>query len=189
MRSTMAPTPILHFITPVASSARACRRRLPVHRVGHHILQTGALDFLGRGQRQLIDESDPAGHLVVGHPIETPADDFLCGYAICTGALRDDECGHLVAAHLIGSGCYRSLPDQGVAVQDSFHLDGSDVFAGTSDHILLAVDKMKVTVGITRNDVAGVKPSALPHLSGRLAILQVFAKEAIPRICTGTSYQ
>src|SRR5215475_7467252 len=69
-----------------------------------------------------------------------------------------------------------------MAIQHGLDFNRGNVLSGATDHVLLAVDEMEITIHVARDDVAGVQPSTIPGLVGSLRVLQILPEEAVARI-------
>src|SRR5215216_69648 len=131
-----------------------------------------------RRQRQFVNDSDIAGHLVIGEALGAGLDDRgRERVRVVDFSIRHDEGKNFLAANVVGNGCHRAAADPRVHVQRAFDLEHADVFAAAPHDGLLAIEEIHQPAFVGEDEVAGVEPAVLPRRFGGFFIFQVTAEE------------
>src|SRR5207248_6164801 len=149
--------------TPPRSGAGSCGGAPPGRRPGSGrggrpwtCLERVLLDLAGRVARQLVEEGDPAGHLVVGEALREERTQLLdvehlpgCG---------DDEGGQVLTQHLVGHADYRRLENGSVLEEGVLDIGGVDVVAAPDDDLLRPADDVEIAVLVEPAEITGMEP-------------------------------
>ena len=118
-----------------------------------HPVQRGAVDLVGRGERQFVDEPDEARMLIGGRIGEREALDRVGVER--TAGLADDESDRLLALDLVVDRHHRRLRDVGMALQHALDVGRIDILAAGDEHVVGAADEIVEAVGVAAEHVAG----------------------------------
>src|SRR5215216_496462 len=141
------------------------------------IAKNELLDLARRGLGEL-GELDGLGGLETSDMLFAEIYDLLFGRLL--PLLEHDECLRALAPLLVRDGDDRGLHDGRVARHGLLHLDGRDVLPTGDDDVLVSVPDLHVPVRMPHCDIAGVVPTTLERLLGRLLVLEVTLGDHVP---------
>src|SRR4051812_19479857 len=124
-------------------------------------------DLPGHRHRELVDDQDVAGDLLVGQLAEAERPQTLAVQGL--GALPQPEPDHeLLAVLLVGDTDDLGIDDVGMGVEELLDLARVDVLAAADDHVLDAAGDLHVAVLVHDGEVSGVHPPVTDRLCGAL---------------------
>ena len=125
-------------------------RRHPLLR---HPLQRRAVELVGRGERQFVDEPDEARVLIGRRVGQREALDAV-GVERAAG-LADDEGDRLLALDVVVDRHHGGLRHVGMALQHALDVGRINVLAAGDEHVVGAADEIMEAVGVAAEHVAG----------------------------------
>ncbi len=135
---------------PEAVSAISAPRR---HAFAGHALERIAVDLVGRGERQLVDEPDEARMRIGRRVGERELLDLVLGRRVV--GLRHHERDRLLALDVVVDRHHGACATSGMALQHALDVGRIDVLAAGHEHVVGAADEIVKAVGVAAQHVAG----------------------------------
>ena len=143
--------PVVDAIGLKMQLIRTLRRRRDA--LLRELAQRVAVDLVGRGERQFVDEPDEARVLIGRRVLQRVLLDRVLGRLVA--GLRDDEGDRLGALDVVVDRHHHRLPDVGMLLQHALDVGRIDVLAAGDEHVVGAADEIVEAVLVAAEHVAG----------------------------------